>query len=56
VSGIATYEDIKSGNVTESTFDVIGDLVSLGSLGTEVKARPEFWLLYLSQMFMGTAC
>jgi len=36
VNQIGTYEAIKSGNVTESTIDVIGDLVSLGGLGTEV--------------------
>jgi len=36
VNGIGTYEAINSDNVTESTIDVIGDLVSLGGLGTEV--------------------
>lgn len=36
VNGIGTYEAIKSGNVTESAIDVIGGLVSLGGLGTEV--------------------
>lgn len=37
-NGIGTYRDIKSGNVTASTIDVLGDLVSLGSLGTSLSA------------------
>ena len=36
LSGISTANDIKSGNVTESTIDVIGDLVSVGSLGADL--------------------
>ncbi len=38
LSGISTANDIQSGNVTESTIDVLGDLVSLGSLGADVRA------------------